>query len=255
MVEGSIRSNNHLLMVTLGGGANRHEAVADSGERYDGPDRAGFVSFLPAGCERRLRLHDVSWRWAAIAIQPELDLDEIEACLLTKVAPFVGVEDNFLFGMLSEFDRLDALDGGLDPVYCQTMTTALATYLAKRFAGISERSVGKTMKLPPWRLKRVTEYVDVHLASEIRIRTLAELCGLSERHFHRAFLDTTNLTPLDYIQTRRVNVAKQLLAKDALPVTQVAFRVGFLSPTHFARIFRAMTGKNPSEYRRAFNAN
>lgn len=251
VVEGSIRSDNHLLMVTLRGGADRHEAVADDGSRYDGPDRPGYVSFLPAGCERRLRLHDVSWRWAAIALPADLTPDARPS--LASIRPFVGVEDRFLVGMLAEFERLDAAEGGLDPVYCQTMTSALSAYILRRFGSLAERQVLRSMALPAWRLKRVSDYIDAHLAEEIRIATLAGLCGLSERHFHRAFRDTTGRTPLDFIQGRRIDMAKGLLAKRGLSTTEVAFRIGFQSPTHFARIFRVIAGTSPSAYRRAFH--
>jgi AraC family transcriptional regulator len=35
-------------------------------------------------------------------------------------------------------------------------------------------------------------------------------------------------------------------------VAQMALRVGFLSPAHFARVFRSVTGQSPSQYRRSF---
>jgi AraC family transcriptional regulator len=47
-------------------------------------------------------------------------------------------------------------------------------------------------------------------------------------------------------------MAKQLLARSRLSVAQVALRAGFLSPAHFARVFRAATGQSPSQYRRSF---
>jgi AraC family transcriptional regulator len=101
-------------------------------------------------------------------------------------------------------------------------------------------------------LRRVTDYVDGALGGEIRIAELAARAGLSEGHFHRAFRATTGQTPLAYIQRRRVDAAMQMLAREKASIVDVAWRVGFVSPTHFARVFRAATGKNPSDYRRDF---
>lgn len=245
LVEGCIRSDRHLIMVTLRGGAERHEIWADGGHRYDGPDRPGSVSFLPAGCERRLRLRNVAWRWAAIGLQP------CEASALAKVRPFTGAADGVLFGLLSEFERLDALDGGLDGIYCETMSLAMAQYIAQRF-GRERRREDAPITLPAWRLRRVTDFIDAGLGGEIRIASLAECAGLSEGHFHRAFRAATGQTPLSYIQRRRVDAAMQMLTREKASIVDVALQVGFVSPAHFARVFRSVTGKNPSDYRREF---
>ncbi|RDJ23125.1 AraC family transcriptional regulator [Bosea caraganae] len=245
LVEGCIRSDRHLIMVTLRGGAERHEIWADDGHRYDGPDRPGSVSFLPAGCERRLRLRNVAWRWAAIGLQP------CETSVLGKVGPFSGAVDDVLSGLLAELERLDAIDGGLDAAYCETMSLAMTQYIAQRY-GREGMQAGAPITLPAWRLRRVTDYIDGALGGEIRIAELAGRAGLSEGHFHRAFRTTTGQTPLAYIQRRRVDAAMQMLAREKASIVDVALRVGFVSPTHFARVFRSVTGKNPSDYRRDF---
>lgn len=246
VVEGTIKSSDHLVMVTLRGGADRHELSTDDGHRYDGPDRPGSVSFLPAGCERRLRLHGVAWRWASLAFKPEL---LAQATGGARLPAFSGTDDGFVLGLLGEFERLDALDGGLDPAYCHTMSFALAAYLARRYAGLPVLGVEGVAKLPAWKLRRLNDYIEAHLGEELRIPDLARLAGLSEGHFHRVFRVTTGQTPLAYVNARRVRVAMQILAKEIMPIAQLALMVGFLSPSHFTRIFRQVTGQNPSRYR------
>lgn len=243
LVEGEIQSPRHLVMVTLRGGADRHEIWADGGHHYDGPDRPGSASFLPAGSERRLRLHNVAWRWAAVALLPD------EAVALETIRPVSGVEDRFLFGLLSELERLDALDGGLDATYCDTMSLAVSHYVARRF-GTGPAEKEGVPALPAWRLRRVTDYVDARLAEPIRVAELARCADLSAGHFHRAFRATTGRTPLAFVQHRRVDAAMQLLAKGEASILGIALEVGFVSPGHFARVFRAATGQTPSEFRR-----
>jgi AraC family transcriptional regulator len=250
IVEGFILSQNHLIMATLSGGAERHEISANGGHRYDGPDLPSTVSFLPAGCERRLRLHGVAWRWAAIALDPA-KITGIAGASIETLGPLSGSEDSFVWNMLAEFERLDALDGGLDTIYCDTMSLALVLYLVRRYGGV--RVSDTSIKLPAWRLRRVTEFIDAHLSATIRVGELASLAQLSEGHFHRAFRATTGKTPLEFVHDRRVTMAKQLLASSKLSVAQLAIRVGFLSPAHFARVFRTVTGQSPSQYRHSFH--
>jgi len=250
IVEGRILSSNHLIMATLSGGAERHEISADGGHRYDGPDLPSSVSFLPAGCERRLRLHNVAWRWAAIALDPA-KISGVAGVSIEALGPLSGLEDTLIWNILAELDRVDALEGGLDPIYCDTMSLSLLLYLARRYGGarVSDASI----TLPAWRLRRVTEFIDAHVSATIRIADLAQLAQLSEGHFHRAFRAATGQTPLQFVHARRVAMAKQLLANSKLSVAQMALRVGFLSPAHFARVFRSVTGQSPSQYRRSYH--
>lgn len=243
LVEGAIKSDRHLVMATLRGGAERHEIRTDDGHRYDGPDRPGSISFLPAGCERRLRLHNVNWRWAAIGLSPEADI------ALSGVGPVSALQDGMVLGLLSEFERLDAIDGGLDPTYCETMALALSRYLGRRYGGV-QPAADRAITLPAWRLRRVSDHIDARLSDVIRIADLARCAGLSDGHFHRAFRSATGKTPLAFIQQRRIDAAAQLLAKDTASVSDIALQVGFVSPTHFARVFHAIIGCNPSEFRR-----
>ncbi len=247
LVEGEIRSPSHLVMATLRGGADRHEIRTDEGHRYDGPDRPGTISFLPAGCARSLRLHGVEWRWATISLGADWD----GAAVLRGLRPFSGVEDGFVQGLLAEFERLDALDGGLDSVWRDSMLAALMAYIGRRYGGASAPAPGRAA-LAPWQVRRVDEMIADQMSGELRIADLAAACGLSEGHFHRAFRAATGSTPLQHVNARRVDAARQWLVRTDLSVGTIAFKVGFVSASHFARIFRQATGRAPLAFRRAY---
>ncbi|HEY8369176.1 MAG TPA: AraC family transcriptional regulator [Thermodesulfobacteriota bacterium] len=249
VVEGTIRTPDHLVLVTLRGGAARLEVDTDCDHTYAGPDYAGAVSFVPAHCERRLRLRGVRAEWASIALRPELVTAFGDG---VDIAPFTNVDDPFIAGLVAEFARLHACDGRLDPTYCDAMSHALAAYLAGRYGrrtGSARRR--RTWKLPPWRVRRIADYVEAHLGEEILVADLARLVGLSTGHLHRAFRETVGVTPLDYINERRVRRAIAILATERVTVADLALRVGFSSPSHFARTFRRVTGVTPSRYVRA----
>jgi AraC-like DNA-binding protein len=64
--------------------------------------------------------------------------------------------------------------------------------------------------------------------------------------FARAFGET----PHDFLRRQRIDRAKQLLARDHLPVTEVYLSVGYESLGSFSMLFRSMVGRSPVEYRR-----
>ncbi len=83
------------------------------------------------------------------------------------------------------------------------------------------------------------------------IAALAGRLGVSERHLRRIFQAEHGVTPLQYLQTRRLLLAKQLLTETRLPITQVALASGFRSLRRFNAIFVERYRLNPGRLRAA----
>lgn len=83
------------------------------------------------------------------------------------------------------------------------------------------------------------------------VARLAERLGVSDRHLRRIFEAALGVSPLQYLQTRRLLTAKQLLTDTPMPVTQVALASGFASVRRFNAAFAAHYGLNPTQLRRA----
>jgi AraC family transcriptional regulator of adaptative response / DNA-3-methyladenine glycosylase II len=79
---------------------------------------------------------------------------------------------------------------------------------------------------------------------------LAARLGESDRHLRRIFEAQFGVSPLQYLQTRRLLTAKQLLADTDLPVTQVALISGYASVRRFNAAFSQHYGLNPTQLRR-----
>ncbi|GAB1584536.1 helix-turn-helix transcriptional regulator [Phyllobacterium phragmitis] len=245
LVEGSIFSTSHLIMATLEGGAARHHYVTDCGYRYDGIDAPGSVSILPANCQRRLRLESVSWRWASIAISPDRFREMTGGA---EIRAFSTRDDRFLSAHLNELARHLDQDGHLDVAYLDAMLAALSHHVRVRYQTESGTVTERLRRLPPWAIRRITDYIVAQLPGEVRVATLANLAGLSEGHFHRAFRATTGKTPLQLINELRVQQAIQILSRSHINTVELALAVGFSSPTYFSRVFRKFVGCSPSEY-------
>jgi AraC family transcriptional regulator of adaptative response / DNA-3-methyladenine glycosylase II len=82
------------------------------------------------------------------------------------------------------------------------------------------------------------------------VAQLAARLGVSDRHLRRLFEAALGISPLQYLQTRRLLAAKQLLTDTRLPVTQVALASGFASVRRFNAAFVQHYGLNPTQLRR-----
>jgi len=88
------------------------------------------------------------------------------------------------------------------------------------------------------------------VTSEPTVAGLASRLGVSDRHVRRIFETQFGVSPMQYLQTRRLLTAKQLLADTALPITQVALISGYASVRRFNAAFVEHYGLNPTELRR-----
>ena len=79
---------------------------------------------------------------------------------------------------------------------------------------------------------------------------LARRLGISDRHLRRIFEAQLGVSPLQYLQTRRLLSAKQLLADTQLPVTEIALLSGFASVRRFNAVFAGHYGMSPNALRR-----
>jgi AraC family transcriptional regulator of adaptative response / DNA-3-methyladenine glycosylase II len=82
------------------------------------------------------------------------------------------------------------------------------------------------------------------------VEALAQRLGVSDRHVRRIFESQFGVSPLQYLQTRRLLTAKQLLADTDLPITQIALTSGYSSVRRFNAAFSEHYGLNPTQLRR-----
>lgn len=88
------------------------------------------------------------------------------------------------------------------------------------------------------------------LGPALGVATLAQRLGISDRHLRRIFEAQFGVSPLQYLQTRRLLCAKQLLTDTRLPAAQVAQISGFASVRRFNAAFAQHYGLNPTQLRR-----
>lgn len=105
------------------------------------------------------------------------------------------------------------------------------------------------------KLSKAIEYIHAQYPEKINIDMIANIAGMSERHFSRLFREAFNTTFRDYLIEYRLEKSQEMLEKTTLSITEISFSVGFFDLTHFSRMFKKKYGCNPQQYRRSVWSN
>ena len=96
---------------------------------------------------------------------------------------------------------------------------------------------------------KVQEWLDQNYQAAVVISVLAEKFKLSVRSLNRRFKFATNASPLQYLQSLRIENAKELLKQTNLAVSEVANMVGYQDASYFTSLFKKINAITPIEYR------
>lgn len=90
-------------------------------------------------------------------------------------------------------------------------------------------------------------YIEEHLGEAIEVDELCQLACMSRSKFYQQFRLLFDCSPMEYLQQRRLERAKEMIASGK-SITAVCYEVGYLNPSHFTRRFHQQYGMSPREY-------
>ncbi|HXB92579.1 MAG TPA: AraC family transcriptional regulator [Puia sp.] len=99
------------------------------------------------------------------------------------------------------------------------------------------------------RMSSVYEYIHARYDRQPDVNEIAAQVHLSTAAFCRYFKRQTNMTFTDFVNQYRISQAKTLLLQDK-SVSEAAFAVGIESISYFNKLFRGLTGENPSRFKK-----
>lgn len=118
---------------------------------------------------------------------------------------------------------------------------------AEHYGALAERHARE--RLPAHTILRLRDFVESCLADDLDVTMMASVAALSPAHFARAFAATVGVTPFEYVMTRRLARAHELLERTDRSALDIALAVGFKTPSHFASRFRREFGLSPRDIR------
>ena len=177
----------------------------------------------------------------------------LHLCLTEK--QFIQIER-----CINEIQQYSAPDTWTKNIMCCSLVIILITKLCEFYVENHEKedTVGR-IESPSVSLKEIQEdkaFLDTltliheHYDEKISIERMADTAHLSRSALFQRFQEICGMPPLQYLNQRRLEVAKYLLLSTNLSVLEVAERTGFYDASHFSRSFFAAIGMSPAEYRK-----
>ena len=110
----------------------------------------------------------------------------------------------------------------------------------------------KSKKTPSW-AKEIRDLIQDQIDTNLTLKELSKDLNIHPAYLSREFSKYfDNLSFGDYIRKQRIEKAIEYLNNSNFPLTKIAYLTGFSDQSHFTRIFKKHTGKNPSVFRKEF---
>jgi AraC-like DNA-binding protein len=166
--------------------------------------------------------------------------DRAEAWRIGSAPP---LPELMVLGELAQAAACGRSDIGLDEV---------GQVFASRFVEVVSGRPHQPVTTPARDRRRAVEtalWIDAHSHQQIDLEQAAGQAGISPFHFLRLFSSVLGVTPHQYLVRSRLRHAARLLADNDIPVTDVAYDVGFGDLSNFVRTFHRAAGVSPRRFR------
>jgi AraC family transcriptional regulator len=160
----------------------------------------------------------------------------------------IGADDMVLLHLGACLEHALAAPAPAAAAVDQIAASATA-HVAQRYGGLQPPAAARRGGLAVWQLRLAWTAFDRRLDSSVSLDEVARECGLSVSHFSRAFRRSTGLAPHRWLLRRRIEVAKDLMLSEPMPLAQVAVACGFADQSHFTRTFSGLIGLTPARWR------
>ena len=166
---------------------------------------------------------------------------ELKPLVLGKDRRIEQITRSFLSEM-----RSDALGSKL---YSETLATQLAIHLLRDYCTLPSQLKQYDKGLSHKQLETVINYIEAYLDTNISLKELAIMSGLSPHYFCYLFKRSTGIAPYQFVIQRRIAKAKQLLKQKDLSLVNIALDCGFPNQSALCRTFKNCVGTTPRKYR------
>lgn len=104
-------------------------------------------------------------------------------------------------------------------------------------------------------IRQAAVYLENNLNQPITLEMLAKESKMSKHYFCRYFKSSYGLSPMQYLNRKRLARAKELMLHSDLNITQISGKVGFSDVHYFSRVFKKYENESPQEYMKRHKPN
>jgi AraC family transcriptional regulator len=239
--------SRHLIYVHRQGNLRSMETGLDWGPMGTRPPDVGDIWVVPAG------------QRCASVVQGGEPAGFCEISIPTQAVggaalmPRVRKRDPLVYQLTEGLANLIGRDDGMSRLLKDSLAETLRLHIVDScmVARPKPRITPRRDVLDAATQSALFEFVEDGLDSEITLKALADLAGMSVTRFVKAFATAFHATPYQFLLDRRIDRAKSQLLRTSLTIAEISTAVGFSTPGHFATAFKHRVGVSPSAYRRS----
>ncbi len=202
---------------------------------------AGNFAFIPKGCTYRYRWHG---KGIIESITAHFDFDWRYDPLKNKL-----IHIQILKGNADSEAKMKYIYEHQNDTNSESFSFVSTFYslCADTFSQLKYTEISESTTIQP-----ALDYLEMNFDKKVSVKYLASLCYMSEVRFFTAFKNETGMTPIDYKNKIRIRHAMNTLVSEPNEkIEDIAYTYGFESAIYFRRLFKSITGKTPSEYRKS----
>lgn len=99
-------------------------------------------------------------------------------------------------------------------------------------------------------IAKALDFISDGYKDNIKIESLAKMCNMSETHFRRLFNEYMNMTPIEYVNMIRIQMACEIMKKSNITMHDIAEKCGFVTISTFHRNFKRIVGVTPYQWKK-----
>lgn len=202
--------------------------------------------------------------WKFVMLEPEILLSEISIDSLKHIINFCSNNNmlniihakqhpqisNLVFNIIQELETKQ--EGYKDIV--KAYVWAMLNIASRMYKNIDEKPTQKNkehcLKNNLLKIAPALDYISKNYFKPITMQQLCKACNYSESSLRRYFLASVGITPFEYIEKVRIQMACILLKTTNCSVLDVSNKVGYSSLSSFNRQFKTITGMSPRMWRK-----
>ncbi|MBR5192691.1 MAG: helix-turn-helix domain-containing protein [Clostridia bacterium] len=160
--------------------------------------------------------------------------------------PLIVFEEKAKEKLIDKFFKLHnlCLDGEKNKLY---ITTTLMEILTIINMGENLIEINDIESEIPKNFEFILEKTKENLSIINTVKDLAEICFISTATINRWFRKYLHLSPKEYLEIKKLSLAKQLMANGAT-VTEAALEAGFYDASHFISVFKKKFKETPKKH-------
>lgn len=212
--------------------------------------------FIPSGALHSA-IPEESCVYDCVVFDPNMLMNKSDSCckLIRKIVNHEMEIESFYNGNYNDihqivwamFDAIASKDDGYELIVQGALYQFFGTAISKHYCPEVATHTPRDLKRIA-QIKQALEFIEASYTSAITLQDISNSVQMSPKYFCRFFREMIHCTPIDYLNSYRVERACYLLLTTNQTITEVAYNTGFNDLSYFIKTFKKYKGTTPKQY-------